>query len=140
VIAGVCAGIADYFGLDRTLVRLGWAVLSIFPGAVIGGLIAYVLAWLVLPDAVDEGAAPTVPLRPVSLMRSATNRKVAGVCGGLGEYFGVDPTAVRILWLILSILPGAIVGGLLTYIVAWLVMPGPAVSSQLPAISGSATS
>jgi phage shock protein C len=133
MIAGVCAGIADYFGLDVTLVRLGWAVLSIVPGAVIGGVLAYVLAWLVLPEPLEPGAADDVRARPTRLSRSATNRKIAGVCGGLGEYFGVDPTAVRLLWLILSILPGAVVGGLVTYIVAWLVMPRP--SEILPVTS-----
>jgi phage shock protein C len=45
------------------------------------------------------------------LFRSRTNRKIAGVCGGLGDYFNIDPTLVRILFLIFF---GG--GGLLLYI------------------------
>ncbi len=46
-IAGVCAGVAEYFDLDITLVRVVWLVLTIFAG---GGLIAYVIGWIVMPD------------------------------------------------------------------------------------------
>jgi len=56
-------------------------------------------------------------------MRSATDRKIAGVCGGLAEFFGVDSTAMRLLWVVLTIIPGFIVCGVLTYLIAWLVMP-----------------
>jgi phage shock protein C len=46
-IAGVCAGFADYFGMDITLMRLIWVGLLIMPPSI--GLIAYVISWLVLP-------------------------------------------------------------------------------------------
>lgn len=36
------------------------------------------------------------------LYKSATNRKICGVCGGIGEYFNVDPTLIRIIWAILA--------------------------------------
>lgn len=45
-IAGVCGGIAEYFGIDSSLVRLAWIVLSAFCGA---GIIAYILAAIVIP-------------------------------------------------------------------------------------------
>ncbi len=51
---------------------------------------------------------------------SDTNRKIAGVCGGLGEYFGIDPTVIRILWVLSVFLDGL---GLIAYIIAWIVMP-----------------
>jgi phage shock protein PspC (stress-responsive transcriptional regulator) len=57
------------------------------------------------------------------LTRSATNSKIAGVCGGIGEYFAVDATIVRLIWLALSVVPGGIVGGVLAYILAWIVIP-----------------
>jgi phage shock protein PspC (stress-responsive transcriptional regulator) len=48
------------------------------------------------------------------------------VCGGLADYFGVDPTIVRVVWVIGSIVPGLIVFGVIAYLVAWFVMPqGP---------------
>lgn len=46
MIAGVCGGIADYFGLDVTIVRLGWVLLSIFGGC---GIIAYIIALIIMP-------------------------------------------------------------------------------------------
>lgn len=47
-IAGVCAGVADYFGLDVAMVRLGWALSFLLVGA--GGFL-YALLWFLLPEA-----------------------------------------------------------------------------------------
>jgi phage shock protein C len=121
-IAGVCAGIAEYMDVDVTLVRALWVALSIVPGAIVGGILAYVLAWMVMPA--GEATRATVGRR---LVRSSTDVKIAGICGGLAEYMGVDATPVRVLWIILSVLPGAILGGLLAYLVAWLIIPKPPV-------------
>ena len=61
------------------------------------------------------------PMIPEPLMRSATDRKISGVCGGLAKYTAMDPTIMRILWLLLLFgLPPA---GLLGYIAAWILMP-----------------
>ena len=54
------------------------------------------------------------------LYRSSTNYKLAGVCGGIGEYFNIDPTLIRFGWIVFSVAGGA---GLLAYIIAALVMP-----------------
>lgn len=54
------------------------------------------------------------------LYRSRTSRQLAGVCGGLGEYFGIDPTLVRVVFVIMALLGGP---GILLYIILWLVMP-----------------
>lgn len=54
------------------------------------------------------------------LYRSQTDKKIAGVCGGLAEYLGMDSTIVRLLLVAFCIMGGA---GVLAYIVAWLVMP-----------------
>ncbi|SRR6266508_3340720 len=133
-IAGVCAGLADYFDVDVVLVRALWVVLSIVPGAIIGGVIAYLAAWLVMP----EGTEPATPTHKRRLTRSATDQKIAGICGGLAEYFGVDATAMRLLWVILSILSG-IIGGVIAYLVAWLIIPaapGDVLSTTAPASMG----
>jgi len=55
------------------------------------------------------------------LYRSTTDRKIAGVCGGIAEYLNIDPTVVRIIAVIL-LLPGG-VPGLLPYLVMWVVIP-----------------
>jgi len=54
------------------------------------------------------------------LYRSSTNYKLAGVCGGIGEYFNIDPTLIRLAWILFSVMGGA---GVLAYIIAALVMP-----------------
>jgi len=54
------------------------------------------------------------------LYRSRTDRMVAGVCGGLAEYFGIDPTIVRLVFVLLALIPGP---GVLAYIVMAIVTP-----------------
>ncbi len=57
---------------------------------------------------------------PKKLYRIQDGKMVAGVCGGLAEYFNIDPTVVRVGWVIFSCLGGA---GLIAYIAAAVVMP-----------------
>lgn len=54
------------------------------------------------------------------LVRSRSNRVLAGVCGGLGDYFNIDPTVVRLLTLLLIVFGGL---SLWVYIIALIVMP-----------------
>ena len=53
-------------------------------------------------------------------LRKSKDNKICGVCGGIAEYFGMDPTVVRVIWLILVLCAGT---GLLAYIIAALLMP-----------------
>ena len=64
-------------------------------------------------------------LRPAAgcdkhLMRSRSQRKIAGVCAGFAEYFELDVTLVRVVWLVVAIMTGF---GFLAYLIAWIVMP-----------------
>jgi phage shock protein PspC (stress-responsive transcriptional regulator) len=131
-VAGVCAGVANYFEVDVTLVRAAWVVFSIVPGCVIGGVLAYLLAWLVIPEDAGSSELGRGTLRGKRLLRSTTDRKIAGVCGGLAEYFGVDSTPIRLLWIILSILVGAVVGGVIAYLLAWMIIPKPSDIAMTP--------
>lgn len=54
------------------------------------------------------------------LLRSQTNRMFAGVCGGIAEYFNLDPTVVRLLWVLATALGGS---GLFAYILCALIIP-----------------
>ena len=56
------------------------------------------------------------------LYRSRENRVLAGICGGLGEYFEIDPVLLRLIWLLVVIFTG-VVPGILAYIIATLVIP-----------------
>ncbi len=58
----------------------------------------------------------------MALTRSRTHRILAGVCGGIAEWLGWDPTVVRILYVLASVLSAAF-PGLIVYLVLWLVMP-----------------
>lgn len=54
------------------------------------------------------------------LCKSSTDKKIFGVCGGLAQFFGVDPTIIRLIWAVLIFCAGT---GLLAYIIAALVLP-----------------
>jgi phage shock protein C len=62
----------------------------------------------------------TPPVSRSRLTRSRTDKKIAGVCGGVAEYLDVDSTLVRLAWLMLAFFGG---WGLIGYIIAWIIMP-----------------
>lgn len=62
------------------------------------------------------------PIGQRRLMRSATDKKIAGVCAGFADYFDLDPSLVRIVWILLTFF-SAIFPGIIIYLIAWLVMP-----------------
>ena len=54
------------------------------------------------------------------LYKSTTDKKLCGVCAGIAEYFNIDPTIVRLAWVVFTLLGGS---GILAYIIAAIVMP-----------------
>jgi phage shock protein C len=56
------------------------------------------------------------------LYRSRTNRMLGGVCAGVGEYFDIDPTVIRIVWLLVVVFTG-FVPGALVYLIMLLIVP-----------------
>lgn len=54
------------------------------------------------------------------LYRSRTDKKIAGVCGGIANYFGIDPVIPRVIWVVLVLGAGV---GLLAYAICWVVIP-----------------
>jgi phage shock protein C len=54
------------------------------------------------------------------LYRSKKNRKIAGICGGIAEYFDIDPTIIRLIALILVLSAG---GGIIVYLIGWIIVP-----------------
>ena len=57
-----------------------------------------------------------------SLRRSRTNRMIAGVIGGLADYWGIDPTLARVIFVVVSIVSAAF-PGLIVYLLLWLIIP-----------------
>ncbi|MBS1366645.1 MAG: PspC domain-containing protein [Oscillospiraceae bacterium] len=54
------------------------------------------------------------------LYKSNQNKMIDGVCGGIAEYFGIDPTVVRLIWALFSLMGGC---GILAYIIAAIIIP-----------------
>lgn len=64
------------------------------------------------------------------LVRPRGDRKIAGVCSGFAEYFDLDPTLVRLVCLITAVMTGV---GVLSYPIAWIVMPEEPLRLEAPA-------
>lgn len=69
-VAGVCAGLANFFDLDVTLVRFMWLVAVLFGGT---GLLAYIIAWIVIPLAPKSGAMITTTTSNTTVTPAATS-------------------------------------------------------------------
>ena len=110
-IAGVCGGLAEYFDLDPVIVRV------VFVSLIPLGIVTYFVMWLMVPlkqkEILSSGSIKRLYL-------SDQDRKIAGVCGGLGEYFNQDSTIFRILFVVLVFIGGL---GIPLYIILWLAMP-----------------
>lgn len=128
MLGGVAGGLADYLKVDPVGIRLLFAALTLFSGGVF--LLVYLAAWLLVPE-VPVGTA--IPARPKSrLHRSATDRMVGGVCGGLAEAFRLDPALVRLAMVAAIVFTGG--AALLGYLIVWVVLPleSPASPPALP--------
>lgn len=203
ILGGICGGLAEYFNVDVVVIRVLWILITLFGGA---GVIAYLILWIIVPPAPDDGAssysggssagaflgaalillglallfawraghtwifrsaecfpfssrfaawngewifssilpgliiavglgfligwlltrspAATVTgetIEPTRLYRSRNHRMIAGVCSGLAQHFNMDPTIVRILWVIFGF---ASIGlALLVYVILIFVVP-----------------
>jgi phage shock protein PspC (stress-responsive transcriptional regulator) len=122
-IAGVCAGLGEYFDLDPVFFRLFFLFSILFGGL---GAVAYVMLWILVP--LRAGAQPA-PGNGKRLRLSARERMIGGVCGGLGEFLELDPVLFRAAFLVLAVVGGL---GILLYAVLWLLIPGPAPEGAAP--------
>lgn len=113
MVAGLAGGIAEYFDVDSTWIRLLFLTLAVFSLGTF--LVVYLIGWIVVPEA--PGATP----RRQRLYRSREERFLGGVAGGLAETWKLDPTLIR-----LALVTGAFVTGgflILIYLAAWMIMP-----------------
>ncbi len=115
-IVGVCAGIAIARGYSITLTRL----IALFLLSTGFGFLLYLVLWLVLPRATSAGISEPLSLPHDVLQRNSDNRMVAGVCSGLAQYFKLDVSIVRIVYLIAVLCAGV---GVLPYLYAWFTVP-----------------
>lgn len=116
-LGGVCAGLADYLGMDVSLVRVLAAVSIVFYGV---GLVAYLVAWIVIPEAQPAPGAPPHSSASRRLHRSMTDRRIGGVCGGVAEFLEADSSIIRIIWLVSIFVFGT---GAMLYLLLWFILP-----------------
>ncbi len=112
-IAGVCGGLAEYFQMDPVILRIAFVLVAVLGGI---GILVYFVMWMVVPE--NEGTVAVVAHKRFYL--SDRDRKIAGVCGGLGEFFNLDPVIFRIIFVVLIFAGGL---GLLLYFSAALIAP-----------------
>ena len=70
--------------------------------------------------ATKADAPPRAEAGQKRLVRSMRDKKIAGVCAGFADYFGVDVTLMRIIWLLAALFGGT---GFVAYLIAWIAMP-----------------
>lgn len=131
VVAGVCSGVANYFGIDPVVVRI---LVLVTLGVT---FIPYLILWVAVPSS----ASTVIGSQRKRLFRDPDNKIIAGVCSGLSQYFAINIWIPRVLFLIpffslvfrfshwgwwdfpqilsLSFSPGSI----FVYIILWLVLP-----------------
>jgi len=131
VLGGVCSGLANYFGIDVVVVRIIFVVLF---GAL---FLPYLILWIAIPST----ASTEIGGVRKKLYRDNDDKIIAGVCSGIGNYFGVNAWIPRVLFLLpfLSFVSrwshwgdidfpnfirlGFSPGALIIYIILWLVIP-----------------
>ncbi|HEU64924.1 MAG: hypothetical protein KR126chlam4_00307 [Candidatus Anoxychlamydiales bacterium] len=116
-VAGVLGGLGNYFKIDPTIIRLLFLVIF-FITAIFPLLIAYIIAAIVIPIEPASHAHKKYK----RLYRSRKNKFIAGVLAGIAEFFKIDPTIVRLLFIVIMIITG-FAPMIFVYIVAWIIVP-----------------
>ena len=114
---GICGGLADYFGIDPTIIRIIVACIALYT-AIIPVLVVYVVMSFVFPSQ-PEGCTNVNDAKK-KLLKSSDNKKISGVCAGIAKYFGIDATIIRLVFALSFLIFGF---GLTAYIVCLILMP-----------------
>ncbi len=135
ILGGVCSGLAHYFNIDVTIVRIIFVILAISFGF---GIIPYLVLWIAVPSS----ATMEIGGLRKKLYRDNDDKIIAGVCSGLGNYFGINPWIPRVLF-VLPLLSFAAnwhdfhfvrfafsPGSVIIYIILWLVLPEALTTSE----------
>jgi phage shock protein PspC (stress-responsive transcriptional regulator)/vacuolar-type H+-ATPase subunit H len=131
-IGGVCSGLANYFQIDKSIVRIIFLILFFSFGV---GLIPYLILWIAVPSSANHELGAVKK----KLYRDADDKLIAGVCSGLAHYFGIKVWIPRVLFLLpllsmifewnhlmFNVSPSSI----LIYIILWLVLPEAKTTSE----------
>lgn len=116
-VSGVLGGLGIYLNLDPTILRLIFLALIIPTGVFVLPII-YLIAALVIPEGPKHYIQPSCK----HLYKSNENRVIAGVCGGIADFFGIDPTIIRIICIVLFLIT-AVVPIVFLYFAAAIIIP-----------------
>jgi len=119
-IAGVCGGLGHYFKVDPTWIRLLFVILGLFT-FVLPFLVLYILAWILVP----LGPSIYIKIPCKKLYRSKSKRKFFGICGGLAEAFGMDPTVMRLIVVALCFITGVLPLIITYFLASWIIPENP---------------
>jgi phage shock protein PspC (stress-responsive transcriptional regulator) len=141
VLGGVCSGLANYFNIDVVIARIIFVVL-LFSGI---GFLTYIIMWIAVPSS----ATTQIGGARKKLFRNPDERLIAGVCSGIGNYFGINAWIPRVLFLLpfLSFVSrwghwgglwdfGDVLRftfsptSLIVYIILWIVIPEASTTSE----------
>ena len=141
VLGGVCSGLANYFNIDVVIARIIFVVL-LFSGI---GFLTYIIMWIAVPSSATTQIGGTRK----KLFRSPDEKLIAGVCSGIGNYFGINAWIPRVLFLLpfLSFISrwghwgglwnfGDVLRftfsptSLIVYIILWIVIPEASTTSE----------
>lgn len=114
-VAGVCGGLAQYFQIDSSIIRLAWVFLSIVTGGI------FVLIYLLLAFLFPKGPKSYVVANYKKLYRSRKDRRIAGVCGGIGKYLRIDPNIIRLIFIVVTFMTAMI--PVVLYLVGSYIIP-----------------
>lgn len=115
-LCGVCDGVAKFLNLDPVLIRTIVICIALMT-AIFPTLLVYVIAALVLPKAPEGYVEVEGSYKKIM---KAEDRRICGVCGGIANYFNIDPTIVRLIFVLLTFWIG---GGIVSYIVCAIMFP-----------------
>ncbi|MBK9291394.1 MAG: PspC domain-containing protein [Bacteroidetes bacterium] len=124
-LAGVAAGLGNYFRIDPLVPRILFVILLFASGV---GPLVYIIMWALMPVMPSSGLEGRPGSAQSGFERSAyrqffrdpENKKLAGIAAGLGHYFNVDPLIFRLLFVIFTLISGI---GLIAYVVLWVITP-----------------
>ncbi|MEQ8423308.1 MAG: PspC domain-containing protein, partial [Cyclobacteriaceae bacterium] len=114
ILGGVCAGLAHYFNIDPVWPRLLFALLVL--GSYGGLIIVYIILWILLPASEELQEESDVK----KMFRDPEKKVIGGVASGVGIFFGIDVTLVRVLFVVFTIAGGL---GFLVYLILWIALP-----------------
>ena len=115
-VAGVCGGIGNYMRLDPAFIRLIFIFITCLSFCIF--LFVYFVLAIIMP--LEPKNSPALECK--KFYRTSNDKVVSGLCGGLAKFFKIEPTILRIIWMVLLIFT-AVFPLLITYIVAASITP-----------------